>query len=214
MSELKDSEFFDWVRQNQNDGKLSQMQVDEAKKFVGIVKTDELQNFVAAITGWTVGGAVVDDKKDSLNRVMSQKGIEHLKNSEGLRLKAYQDTGDVWTVGYGHTSAAGGLKVYSGLTITNVQAEQLLKDDLARMTYPVIKRLVKVDLTQGQFDALCSFIYNLGEGQVKTSTLIKLLNAKDYKGASNQFGRWVYDNGKKFGGLVTRRQNEKELFDS
>lgn len=211
---MKDSEFFDWVRGHQQSGQLSQMQVDGAKKVLSVVKADELQSFVAALTGWKVDGSSVDDKTDTLDRVMSQKGIEHLKLSEGLRLKAYQDTGKVWTIGYGHTSAAGGLKVYQGLTITNAQAEQLLKDDLARMTYPVIKRLVKVDLTQGQFDALCSFIYNLGEGQVSTSTLLKLLNNKDYKGASGQFGRWVYDNGKKFDGLVTRRENERKLFES
>lgn len=211
---MKDSEFFDWVRGHQQSGQLSQMQVDGAKKVLSVVKADELQAFVAALTGWKVDGASVDDKTDTLDRVMSQKGIEHLKLSEGLRLKAYQDTGKVWTIGYGHTSAAGGMKVHEGLTITNAQAEQLLKDDLARMTYPVIKRLVKVDLTQGQFDALCSFVYNLGEGQVSTSTLLKLLNAKDYKGASGQFGRWVYDNGKKFDGLVTRRESERKLFES
>ena len=211
---MKDSDFFDWVRKNQEPKQLSQMQVDGAKKVLSVVKASELQAFVAALTDWSINGQDVDDKADTLDRVMSQKGIEHLKLSEGLRLKAYQDTGKVWTIGYGHTSAAGGMKVYAGLTITHAQAEQLLKDDLARMTYPVIKRLVKVDLTQGQFDALCSFIYNLGEGQVKTSTLLKLLNAKDYKGASGQFSGWVYDNGKKFDGLVTRRENERKLFDS
>lgn len=211
---MKDSEFFDWVRGNQQSRQLSQMQVDGAKKVLSVVKADELQAFVAALTGWKIDGISVDGKTDTLDRVMSQKGIEHLKLSEGLRLKAYQDTGDVWTIGYGHTSAAGGMKVYAGLAITHAQAEQLLKDDLERMTYPVIKRLVKVDLTQGQFDALCSFIYNLGEGQVKTSTLLKLLNAKDYKGASGQFGRWIYDNGKKLDGLVTRRGDEQELFNS
>ena len=211
---MKDSEFFDWVRSNQESGQLTQNQVDGAKRVLNVVKPDELQVFVAALTGWSINGSAVADKVDTLDRKMSQAGIEHLKDSEGLRLKAYQDTGDVWTIGYGHTSAAGGLKVDEGLTITNAQAEQLLKDDLTRMTYPVIKRLVKVDLTQGQFDALCSFIYNLGEGQVSTSTLLKLLNAKDYKGAADQFGRWIYDNGKKFDGLVTRRKNEKELFNS
>ena len=175
---------------------------------------DSLAAVLSALSGINKAVEVLSNTDTALDRVMSQKGIEHLKDSEGLRLKAYQDTGKVWTIGYGHTSAAGGLKVYEGLTITNAQAEQLLKDDLVRMTYPVIKRLVKVDLTQGQFDALCSFVYNLGEGQVKTSTLLKLLNARDYKGASGQFGRWVYDNGKKFDGLVTRRKNEQALFNS
>lgn len=211
---MKDSEFFDWVRKNQDGGKLTQNQVDGAKRVLTVVKPDELQVFVAALTGWSINGSTVDDKSDTLDRVMSQAGIEHLKDSEGLRLKAYQDTGKVWTIGYGHTSAAGGMKVYQGLAITHAQAEQLLKDDLARMTYPVIKRLVKVDLTQGQFDALCSFIYNLGEGQVSTSTLLKLLNKGDYKGASGQFERWVYDNGMMLDGLKARRLNEKALFNS
>jgi lysozyme len=214
MSELKDSEFFDWVRENQDPKQLSQMQVDGSKSVLSVVRASELQSFVAALTGWAINGASVDDKKDTLDRVMSQKGIEHLKLSEGLRLKAYKDTGGVLTIGYGHTSMAGGMKVYSGLKITNAQAEQLLKDDLARMTYPVIKRLVKVDLTQGQFDAMCSFIYNLGEGQVSTSTLLKKLNAGDYKGASEQFGRWIYDNGVVYNGLVTRRKQEQAMFDS
>ena len=147
-------------------------------------------------------------------RSMSAKGIALLKAHEGLRLQAYQDTGKVWTIGYGHTTAAGGLKVYSGLTITHEEAEQLLKDDLARMTYPVIDRLVKAPLTQGQFDALASFIFNLGERQVSKSTLLRLLNAKDYDGASGQFGRWVYDNGRKLNGLIKRRAAERELFDA
>lgn len=147
-------------------------------------------------------------------RSMSAKGIALLKEHEGLRLNSYQDTGKVWTIGYGHTSAAGGLKVHEGLTITREQAEQLLKDDLARMTYPVIDRLVKVPLSQGQFDALSSFIFNLGEGQVSKSTLLRLLNNGDYKGASGQFGRWIYDNGVKLNGLIRRRADERVLFDA
>ena len=147
-------------------------------------------------------------------RSLSQAGVELIKEFEGLRLNAYKDTGGVLTIGYGHTTAAGGLKVYLGLTITHEEAEQLLIDDLARMAYPVIDRLVKVPLTQGQFDALCSFIYNLGEGQVSKSTLLKLLNAKDYDGASSQFERWVYDNGVKLNGLIRRREAERKLFDS
>ena len=146
-------------------------------------------------------------------RTLSQAGVELIKEFEGLRLAAYKDTGGVLTIGYGHTTAAGGLKVYAGLTITHEEAEQLLIDDLARMTYPVIDKLVKVPLTQGQFDALCSFIYNLGEGQVSKSTLLRLLNAKDYDGASGQFERWVYDNGVKLNGLIRRRAAEKVLFD-
>jgi len=71
-----------------------------------------------------------------------------------------------------------------------------------------------VPLTQGQFDALASFTYNLGEGQVSKSTLLKLLNAQDYQGAANEFERWVYAGNTKVNGLIRRRQNERELFES
>lgn len=155
---------------------------------------------------------ILSKPESASGRSMSQKGVELLKKSEGLRLNAYRDAGGVLTIGYGHTSAAGGLKVYSGLSITHEDAEQLLKDDLARMTYPVIDRLVKVPLTQGQFDAMASFIFNLGEGQVSKSTLLKLLNNRDYNGAAAQFSRWVYDNGRKLNGLITRREEERQLF--
>jgi lysozyme len=75
-----------------------------------------------------------------------------------------------------------------------------------------VNRLVKVPLTQGQFDALASFVFNLGEGQFSKSTLLKLLNAGSYDGARDQFKRWVYDNGKVQPGLVKRRMGEAERF--
>ncbi|AAZ18885.1 putative bacteriophage lysozyme [Psychrobacter arcticus 273-4] len=201
---MSHDEFFKWLKSKQGNGKLTQTQVDGANAVLSVVRADVLQDFISALTGWSVN----DD------RAMSKEGIDLLKFYEGLKLKAYQDTGKVWTIGYGHTSASGGMKVYQGLVITREQAEQLLKDDLARMTYPVVDDLVKVPLTQGQFDAMCSFIYNLGEGQVSKSTLLRLLNAKDYKGASTQFGRWVFDNGVELDGLIARRAAERKLFAS
>lgn len=206
---MSHDDFFKWLKSKQGNGKLTQTQVDGANAVLSVVRADVLQDFIAALTGWSV-----NDESTNSDREMSKAGIDLLKFYEGLRLKSYQDTGKVWTIGYGHTSAAGGMKVYQGLVITHEQAEQLLKDDLARMTYPVIKRLVKVPVSQGQFDALCSFIYNLGEGQVSKSTLLKLLNAKDYKGASTQFSRWVFDNGVELDGLIARRAAERKLFDA
>lgn len=199
---ISKDDLFVWARGNQGKGYLVQSQVDGINALLLTMTPQAVQDALSKINGWLVKS----------NRVMSDKGIELLKDSEGLRLKAYQDTGGVWTIGYGHTSAAGGMKVYPGLTITRAQAEQLLRDDLARMTYPVIDDLVKVPLTQGQFDALCSFIYNLGATQVSTSTLLKRLNQGKYNEAASQFKRWKYDNGVVQKGLVIRRAKEEALF--
>ena len=130
-----------------------------------------------------------------------------IKIAEGLRLKAYLDTGGVWTIGYGHT----GPEVVKGLTITMEQAEALLTEDL-RTAEDHVNSAVKVKLTQNQFDALVSFVYNIGGGAFKESTLLRLLNAGDYEGAANQLPRWVKDNGRLIDGLVNRRREERELF--
>lgn len=132
---------------------------------------------------------------------------EAIKKAEGLRLKAYLDTGGVWTIGYGHT----GPEVVEGLTITLDGAERLLREDL-RTAEGHVNKLVKVALTQNQFDALVSFVYNIGGGAFKESTMLRLLNAGDYEGAANQFPRWNKDNGKVVAGLTNRRREERELF--
>lgn len=201
-NQLDKDDLFVWARANQTKGYLVQPQVDAIDKLLDKHTPFEVRSILADINNWPV----------PTERTISVAGIALIKEREGLRLKAYQDTGQVWTIGYGHTSAAGGMKVYPGLTITHAQSEQLLKDDLARMTYPVINDLVKVPLTQGQFDAMCSFIYNLGATQVSTSTLLKRLNQGNYNAAADQFGRWVYDNGVELEGLVIRRAKERALF--
>lgn len=126
---------------------------------------------------------------------------------EGLRLKAYQDTGGVWTIGYGHT----GPEVKKGLVITREQAEEYLATDLHEAELAV-QRCVHWGMSQHQFDALVSFVYNLGVKQFENSTLLKKLNAKDILGASKEFGRWVYDDGKVQPGLIERREAERKLF--
>ena len=179
-----------------------QDQVDAIDVLLERFSPVETQRLLSKVNGWHI----------AVGRKISAAGLELIKEREGLRLNTYQDTGDVWTIGYGHKSAAGGMRIYQGLTITHKQAEQLLQDDLARMTYPVIDDLVKVLLTQGPFDALCSFIYNLGATQVSTSTLLKRLNQGRYQDAADQFGRWIYDNGQKLNGLISRRAAEQDLF--
>ncbi|KJJ61565.1 muraminidase [Pseudomonas sp. 10B238] len=138
----------------------------------------------------------------------SQKGLDLIKSFEGLRLSAYKDVVGVVTIGYGTTS---GVKM--GDTITKERAEELLREDVKRFEEQVL-RLVKMPLTQGQFDALTSFVYNLGAGSLSNSTLLRLLNAGDYAGAAAQFERWNKAGGKVLAGLVRRRAAERALFES
>lgn len=137
---------------------------------------------------------------------LGKKGLKLIKEFEGLKLRAYQDTGGVWTIGYGHTRNA-----KPGLTITEKQATKLLVADVYDAEKGV-ERATKVDLTQNEFDALVSFTFNLGVGQLLKSTLLKKLNRGDKEGAADEFLRWVYDNGKKLRGLERRREAERVLF--
>lgn len=138
---------------------------------------------------------------------MQTKNKDVVREFEGLRLEAYLDTGGVWTIGYGHT----GEEVKRGLTIGLAQAETWLTEDL-REAEGYVSKLVKVGLTQNQFDALVSFVYNIGGTAFGYSTLLRKLNAGDYEGAANQLLRWNKDNGKVIGGLTNRRKKERELF--
>ena len=136
----------------------------------------------------------------------SQDAVSLAKASEGLRLQAYQDSGGVWTIGYGHTAG-----VNAGDVITVEQAEALLQADLSEAAKDV-EGLVRVPLTQGQFDALCDFVFNLGDHNLKWSTLLRLLNDGNYQAAANQFRVWVMDDGAVEPGLVKRRAAERALF--
>jgi len=137
----------------------------------------------------------------------SQKGIDLIKEFEGLELKAYKDSVGVVTIGYGHT----GSDVYMGQVITESQAETLLKSDLAKFEKGVAE-LVKVPLNENQHAALISFSFNLGLGNLKSSTLLRKLNSLDYTGAASEFPRWDKAGGKVLAGLTKRRLAEKELF--
>ena len=133
--------------------------------------------------------------------------VELIKESEGLRLEAYLPTpDDVWTIGYGHTKTA-----KKGMVITRKGAEALLLHDL-KWVETAIDTHVQVPLNQNQYDALASFIYNVGATAFRKSTMLRLLNASDYEGAADQFPRWNKQKGKVLNGLTTRRQKEQTLF--
>lgn len=142
-------------------------------------------------------------------RQISDAGIELIKQFEGLELKAYPDPGsggDPWTIGYGHT----GPDVKPGRVITEAEAEELLRADLARFEKAVAK-LCPVT-TDNQFAALVSFTFNVGEEALRTSTLRRLHNEGDYDGAAAQFARWNRAAGRVLNGLVKRRAAEAALY--
>lgn len=137
---------------------------------------------------------------------INQNGENLIKNFEGCRLKAYKCPAGVWTIGYGHTN-----NVRPDDVITQAEADEFFRRDIS-VHEDNVKRLVKVPLTQGQFNALVSFEYNVGYGAFANSTLLRLINAQNYEGASKQFSRWVYVGNKVLEGLIRRRQAETEMF--
>lgn len=150
----------------------------------------------------------------------SANGRALIESFEGLILQAYDDANDkivkpgstskgTLTIGYGHTTAAGPPRVYVGQKITKQQADEILASDLSKVEDDVT-RLVKVPVTQNQFDALVSFHFNTGG--LGRSSVLKLLNQKDYTGAANALLQWNRGNGQVLKGLVIRRQAEKDLF--
>ena len=143
--------------------------------------------------------------------------IEFVKAEEGKRLKAYVCPAGKWTIGYGHTTAAGPPSVSPGMVISQADADNILFRDLVKVGAGVT-RLVKVPLTQYQWDALVSFAFNLGLSRLQSSTLLKVLNQGRYADVPGQLMRWVYANDPKTGqkrqlpGLVKRRRAECEIF--
>ena len=154
----------------------------------------------------TTGAAPAQGGTQPAGMSLSQAGLNLIKSHEGLRTTAYQDPVGVWTIGYGHTGTA-----KPGQKITEAQAEQLLRQDVG-WAQDAVRKNVKVPLTQGQFDSLVSFTFNLGAGALGRSTLLKKLNAGDYAGAQAEFGKFVHAGGRVLPGLVRRRNEEAQMF--
>jgi len=157
---------------------------------------------------------VTDSTKNSFKT--SAEGIDLIKKQEGLRLDAYQNVingvVDKVTIGYGHTGMLNGRPLALNDRITEQEAEQLLKEDLASFE-TAVNEAVTAGINQNQFDALMSFVYNVGPYAFKSSTLLKMLNNEDFEGAKNQFHRWdKIGGGVVCAGLTKRRAEEAELF--
>jgi len=141
----------------------------------------------------------------------SQRGLDLIKLFEGLELEAYLDAVDIWTIGYGHTSRAGPPDVTPGMTITEAEAEEILRNDLRKFERDV-SGAVRVDITQNMFDALVSLTYNIGPTNMRSSTFLRRLNSGDYEGAADAMLWWNKAGGQVLRGLQRRRAAERELF--
>jgi lysozyme len=138
---------------------------------------------------------------------LSRAGLRLIEESEGLRTSAYRDSVGVWTIGYGHTNG-----VKPGDACDEGKAADWLLEDVAAAE-AAVSRLVSVPLAQGAFDALVDFVFNLGEGALAGSTLLRKLNAGDPAGAAAEFPRWCHAGNAVLPGLVTRRARERALFE-
>ena len=134
------------------------------------------------------------------------EGIALIKKFEGCELEAYQCSAGVWTIGYGHTK-----DIVEGMTISKEQAEEMLVDELHEYEN-YINKYVTVALSQNQFDALVSWVYNLGPANLKASTMLKVLNKGQYEEVPAQMKRWNKAGGKVLEGLIRRREAEACLF--
>jgi lysozyme len=138
--------------------------------------------------------------------IIGEKGKNLIKRFEGLSLTVYLDEGGLATVGYGHRT-----DLPVGAAITLEEANNLLAQDLIKFEQGVTP-LVQVPINQNQFDALCSFAYNVGLGALEHSHLLKKLNAGDVAGCADEFLRWDQVSGKVASGLLKRREAERALF--
>lgn len=151
---------------------------------------------------------------------ISEHCVTLARQSEGCRLTAYPDPatgGAPWTIGWGNTHPIDGVAVHPGMTITQETADRLLHDALNRCAenvWDMLSETARQNLTQHQFDALVDFAYNVGEANLRHSTLLQDINAGNSTAAAAEFPRWNHANGHVERGLTVRREAEKRLFES
>jgi GH24 family phage-related lysozyme (muramidase) len=145
-----------------------------------------------------------------MTKKTGEAGKKLIKDFEGFRAVAYLCPAGVWTIGYG-TTKINGKPVSKKTKITSQEADLFLEQDLKTFE-DVVNHSVTVELNQNQFDALVSFVYNLGSGNLKKSTLLKKLNVGLFNEAADEFLKWDKAAGKRLAGLTRRRNAERELF--
>lgn len=150
-----------------------------------------------------------------MTRRVNAAGLSLITSFEGYEPKWYRDAVGVWTIGYGHTDSAGPPKYANtrNLVLSKADATELLADDLGQYA-AAVEKAVKVPLNDNQFAALVSFCYNVGAGNLAKSTLVKKLNAGDYKSVRSELAKWNKAKGKVLKGLTRRRAAEADLFEA
>tara|TARA_R100001460_G_scaffold4971_4_gene13992 strand:- start:746 stop:1183 length:438 start_codon:yes stop_codon:yes gene_type:complete len=138
---------------------------------------------------------------------ISQNGLELIKHFEGCELEAYKCAAGVWTIGYGHIKTA-----EEGMVISQSYADELLEGEIVEYE-DYVNTAVTAPLSQDQFDALVSWTFNLGNGNLNASTMLKVLNRGEYEEVPNQMKRWNKAGGKVLEGLIRRREAEANLFE-
>ena len=192
------AEVFDHLRSLMKNNQLTQKQVDTADYIIskhGLMTLQDLLNYQSI------------DKPSSI----SKAGYNLIKSFEGYKGTAYLDSASIWTIGFGTTKYPNLERVKKGDTCTPLQAEQWLMNDCKWVT-DCINKQVTVTLNQNQFDALASFVYNVGATAFIKSTLLNYLNQGQIDLAANQFDRWTIASGRVVAGLSNRRKAEKALF--
>lgn len=140
-------------------------------------------------------------------RHINEAGLNLIMTFEGFSPRPYLCPAGVWTIGYGHTRGV----TKESPHIDELEAMELLRGDVASAEASV-SRLVKVPLTDGQFAALVSFVFNLGAGRLQASTLLRRVNAGDHAAAAEEFKKWTLAGGKRSKGLIRRRAAEIALY--
>lgn len=145
--------------------------------------------------------------------MMTEEGISLIKKYEGCKLTAYKCPAGVWTIGYGNTFYEDGSTVKPGDKITQERADQLFRNILEKKFLEPIRKLIVSDINDNMFSAIVSFTYNVGIGNLKSSTLLKKVNANpNDQTISLEFKKWVKSAGKVLPGLVRRRESESDLY--
>ena len=141
----------------------------------------------------------------------NEAGLDLIKHYEGKRLKSYLCPANQWTVGYGAIRYFDGAPVPPKVTITEQEADDLLRRDLID-TEDFVSRLVRVPLTENQFSATVSLVFNIGAGNFQRSQIRQRVNRKDYDGAASIWWQWRRGGGRILPGLVKRRESERQLW--
>ena len=143
---------------------------------------------------------------------MTDEGLDLIKLYEGYSSSPYLCPAQHWTIGYGAIWGMDDTRVKEDHPdINEDQADYLIRRDVKKSEMAVLRH-IRVPLEDGQFNALCSFVFNLGSGALQSSTLRRKINRGDYIGAANEFPRWVFAGGRKLKGLIRRREHERLMF--